>query len=168
MWQKRGWNGGGGISTSEPLYRFHPLQLFPSLFPENHRVINSPSRLYNCIAWAAGFTDRQLWPGVPELEEEGVQWPADLPQDESLGSVVAFFESLGYQQCDDPDLEDEFEKVAVFADEDDLTHASKQLPSGWWTSKMGWNGVTIEHDSLACIEGSQYGQAVLFLKRPIP
>ena len=32
---------------------------------------------------------------------------------------------------------------------------------------MGWGEVTIKHDSLACIEGSQYGRGVLFLRRPI-
>ena len=68
------------------------------------------------------------WPGAPEVEN--VRWPADLPQDESLASIIAFFESLGYQQCGGQSLEDGFEKVALFADpEDDYpTHAARQLP----------------------------------------
>ncbi len=92
-----------------------------------------------------------------------------MPQDESLASIIAFFESLGYQQCRGQSLEDGFEKVALFADpEDDYpTHAARQLPSGWWTSKMGWNGVTIEHDGLDRIEGRFYGWARLYLRRPI-
>ncbi len=32
---------------------------------------------------------------------------------------------------------------------------------------MGWDGVTIKRDGPACIKGSQYGGAVLFLRRPI-
>ena len=32
---------------------------------------------------------------------------------------------------------------------------------------MGWDRVTIKRDGLACIEGSQCGRGVLFLRRPI-
>ena len=151
------------------MYRLYPLQYFPFLFPENHRVTSPPSTGYNCIAWAAGFSDRQLWPVLPELVEGDVAWPEDLPHDESLASIIAFFESLGYQECDSPDLEAGFEKVALFADpEDDYpTHAARQLPGGWWTSKMGWDGVTIEHDGLSCIEGRRYGRVRLYMRRPI-
>lgn len=108
-----------------------------------------------------------MWPGV--LYIRGIVWPEELPQEESLASIVTFFESLGYQQCDGPDLEEGFEKVALFADpEDDYpTHAARQLPSGWWTSKMGHDGVTIEHDGLACLEGRRYGKAVSFLQRAV-
>ena len=147
----------------------HPLQYFPFLFPENHRVIVPPSDQYNCIAWAAGFSDIQLWPGVPELAEQNVEWPADLPQDESLASIIAFFESMGYRECEGPDVEAGFEKVALFADpEDDYpTHAARQISDGWWTSKMGWDGVTIEHDGLRCIEGRRYGRVRLYMRRQI-
>ncbi len=142
---------------------YYPLQYFPFLDPANHIVVGPESDFHNCIAWAAGFDDRKIWPGVAEYH-----WPACLPQEESLASLIAFFVSLGYQQCDDPSLEEGFEKVALFADpEDDYpTHAARQLPNGWWSSKMGWDGVTIEHDGLACIEGNQYGRAVLSLRRP--
>ena len=128
-----------------------------------------PSDHYNCIAWAAGFSDIQLWPGVPELTAQNVEWPTDLPQDESLASIVAPFESLGYRECDGPDVEAGYEKVALFSDpeEDYPTHASRQLPDGWWSSKMGWDGVTIEHDGLRCIEGRRYGRVRLYMRRPI-
>ena len=130
-------------------------------------MVSPPSEACNCIAWAAGISNRHIWPGVPELRQ--VHWPANLPQDESLEAIAAFFESLGYRQCDGPSLEDGFEKIALFADPDDdyPTHASRQTPNGWWSSKMGWDGVTIEHDGLACIEGRRYGRVRLYLKRSI-
>ena len=103
------------------------------------------------------------------MAEQDVFWPEGLPQDESLKSIVAFFESLGYRLCNGPDLEAGFEKVALFADpEDDYPpHAARQLPDGWWTSKMGWDGVTIEHDGLSCIEGRRYGRVRLCMRRGI-
>lgn len=103
------------------------------------------------------------------MAKQSVEWPADPPQDESLASIAAFFESLGYRECDSPELEAGFEKVALFADpEDDYpTHASKQLTDGWWSSKMGWNGVTIDHDGLHCIEGQRYGRVRVYMRRQI-
>lgn len=140
---------------------YYPLQYFPFLGSHNHTVESPVSEDYNCIAWAAGLDDCQVWPGV-----EGFDWPADLPQDESIDSFVAYFESIGYELCSGPALERGYEKIAIFADDTGPTHASRQLPNGKWSSKMGRYGVDIEHDGLACIEGSQYGEARLFLRRP--
>ncbi len=138
------------------------MQYFPFLSPDNHSVESPESREYNCIAWAAGINDRHLWP-----EDEDSEWPAELPQEESVESFIAYFESLGYQRCDVPAFEQGFEKIVIFADECGPTHASRQLPTGRWASKMGRDGVDIEHDGLNCIEGDRYGEARLFLRRPI-
>lgn len=69
--------------------------------------------------------------------------------------------------CDGPAFEPSFEKIAIFADEFGPTHASRQLPTGRWASKMGWDGVDIEHDGLSCIEGNRYGKAQTFLRKAI-
>ena len=83
-----------------------------------------------------------------------------------MESFIAYFENLGYRRRDGPSLEEGFEKVAVFADEIGPTHASRQLPGGRRSSKMGRDGVDIEHDGLGCIEGAIYGEVRLFLRRP--
>lgn len=58
-----------------------------------------------------------------------------------------------------------FEKVAIYADDNDVpTHAARSLPHGVWSSKMG-DGEDIEHTTLSVVEGRNYGKAKRFLKR---
>ncbi|HMD98104.1 MAG TPA: hypothetical protein VKM93_12350 [Terriglobia bacterium] len=38
---------------------------FPNLNAGNHEITSAASRLYNCIAWAAGDTQRWWWPDDP-------------------------------------------------------------------------------------------------------
>ena len=89
-----------------------------------------------------------------------------LPQEEELQSFIALFQEYGYEICASPDLERGFEKVAIYALGNEPTHAARQLASGWWTSKMGYDGVDIEHGAVHAVEGPGYGRAVVFLKRP--
>jgi hypothetical protein len=68
---------------------------------------------------------------------------------------------------DEESLEPGFEKVALFADSTGKpANASRQLPSGAWTSKLG-NAEDIEHE-LHALEGEIYGVVALLLKRPLP
>ncbi len=67
----------------------------------------------------------------------------------------------------DGELEPGFEKIAVYEDIDgEFCHASRQLPSGKWTSKLGPNE-DIEHSTPKGVEGGGYGKCSAFLKRPI-
>ena len=142
------------------MYRPYPLQYFPGLSHENHSVESPRSEDYNCIAWACGLDDRQLWPATEDYE-----WPADLSQEEDLDSFIMFFAIMGYQRCEGPEPEIGFEKIAIYALGTEPTHTARQLPSGKWTSKMGFDGVDIEHDDLGSLEGPRYGQAHIFLRR---
>lgn len=136
-------------------------QYFPLLALENHSVESPESDEYNCIGWACGLNDRSLWPA-----NEFHEWPADLPQEDELQSFIALFQKYGYEICASPDLESGFEKVAVYAINNEPTHAARQLASGKWASKMGYDGVDIEHDAVDNVEGPGYGRAVVFLGRP--
>ena len=139
------------------------LQYFPQLSAGNHSVQSPVTEDYNCIAWAAGSDDSQVWP-----DNEDSEWPTGLPQEETVESFVAYYESLGYQLCDGSDLEEGFLKVAIYLLDGEPTHASRQLPTGKWTSKIGREGPDIEHDDLSCIQGSSYGQVLVFLRRATP
>jgi hypothetical protein len=67
----------------------------------------------------------------------------------------------------DGSLEAGFEKVALFADAQQTPkHAARQLQSGSWTSKLGPEE-DISH-SIYGLEGSKYGDAVVYMKRPLP
>jgi hypothetical protein len=62
-------------------------------------------------------------------------------------------------------LEEGFDKVAIFANKDRVTHMARQLRSGRWTSKLG-PLEDVEHD-LHAVESKTYGRVVKILKRTI-
>jgi len=73
---------------------------------------------------------------------------------------------LGYQSCDEGELEEHYLKIALYVNTDSKpTHAARQLPSGKWTSKLG-KGEDIEHANPAGVEGEIYGTVVQYMKRP--
>lgn len=103
-----------------------------------------------------------MWPA-----ELGYWWPDGIPNKEEVESFVALFESLNYQHCDNPDVEDGYEKVAIYAKGDDPTHVALQLESGEWSSKLGPDE-DIAHTTLTELEGPSYGAPVAFLRRKRP
>lgn len=84
-----------------------------------------------------------------------------------LSAFVAAFGTLGYEPCSDGDLEDGFEKIAIYRSPSGIQHAARQLGTGRWTSKLG--GLEdIEHGSPAELEGVEYGRVVQYLRRTLP
>ena len=156
------------MATPRPGQSRYPLQYFPGLGPDNHRITSPVSDKYNCLAWAAGIDNQQVWPtGAEGLDPESlITWPPGIRNDETVAAFVAYFERLGYTLCAGPEFEEGCLKIAIFIKDDCPTHASRQLPSQKWTSKMGHDGVDIEHNNLECIAGDRYGTASVFLKRP--
>jgi hypothetical protein len=120
---------------------------------------------YNCIAWAAGKSDKWWWPS----HEIGDWWPIPV-NDNDPENIAEFFKAFATEgftlKCNDESYEDGFEKVAFFANsKNKITHAARQLSNGSWTSKMGW-GEDIEHLTLTVVECPIYGKATHFLKKP--
>jgi hypothetical protein len=142
----------------------NPLEsIFPGLAKGVYAVTSAQSKRYNCVAWAAGDTDNWWWPG-PNTEVE--HWPAAVTRAETLDAFREVFATLGYVVCQGEDLDPGFEKIALFAgNQGDPRHATMQLSTGRWTSKLG-NLEDIEH-ALRDLEGIEYGAVVLVMKRPI-
>jgi hypothetical protein len=65
--------------------------------------------------------------------------------------------------CGDADLEDGYEKVALYALRGIPTHAARQLPSGAWTSKLG--ALEDVQHPLDGLQVEDYGAPVRYLKR---
>src|SRR5205807_1571826 len=80
---------------------------------------------------------------------------------------IRLYESLGYQACSEATLEAGFEKVAIFGDPMGYSHAARQLPDGWWTSKIG-GMEDIEHATPDALVGDEYGVVVQVMRRPSP
>lgn len=136
---------------------------FPNLRQSQYAVTSPRTPNYNCIAWAVGDTEH-WWEPIRHIP--GYYWPRRAPLAYTLESYTAALAIHGFYVCDDGEPEQGFEKIALYANTDGQpTHAARQLASGRWTSKLG-DEEDITHDSLAALEGADYGTVVCFLKRP--
>lgn len=140
-----------------------PASLF-KLFPNSKKnpfiITSQASTYYNCIAWACEITDRCMWPDV----RGRYTWPKGIPQDITIYAFIKLFESYGYSACDNGRLEESYQKIAIYADNQDVpTHAARQLPNGNWTSKLG-DQIDVEH-SLEAMENGFYGNIKLFMRK---
>ncbi len=120
---------------------------------------------YNCVGWAAGDDKQWWWP----WDLGGYYWPPGLPKElpgtETLQNVINAFKTVRYSECTSGEIEEGFEKVALFANyRNKPTHAARSLSDGSWTSKLG-EGEDIRHQTLLALEGRRYGKAVVFLRR---
>jgi len=139
---------------------------------EFEKTSNSTPK-YNCIAYAAEETHRKWWPVPYAMVGSDVYWPEGVSKVCSRKNFVLAFETLGYKPCENVEIEDGYEKVAIYvtakASPGTLKgvplHIAKQLPSGEWTSKLG-DFIDIRHKTLEGMEGKKYGVVKQILKRP--
>ena len=144
-------------------------KLIERAFPKirTHYKITSPEDYkYNCIAFAAGDTNKHWWP-------KALYWPEGIPSTEDLNSFIACFKSLGYEECEmNGNFEPGYEKFAIYVSPDNKpTHVSRQFAdgNGLWKSKLGIYK-DIEH-SLDGLSGwysyGSYGHVAIILKRKV-
>jgi len=131
---------------------------FPRLATDGYQVTSEPTAEQNCIGHAA---DR---PGEWWDPAEDQVWPDSVPRDYSVDAIVAVFVTLGYTLCKSAAHEVRYEKVAIYSDDDEYTHAARQLADGSWTSKLGPDD-DINHPTLESLAGGLYGNVVRVMKR---
>lgn len=134
---------------------------FPCMTETNYHVTSPKDVQYNCIAWAAGENDVWWWPD----EMFSAHWPEAAPRQVTIEAFIQAFSTKGYSPCEDGNLEQGFEKIALYALKEKPTHAARQLPDGHWTSKLG-EIQDVSH-TIDALNGPAYGSVVLFLKRAI-
>ena len=110
---------------------------FPNLIVDGYRVTSPDSLDYNCIAWAAGDETKWWWP------DDDAYWPTN-DRGATIEVFVKAFATLGYAPAQGEMLEGAYDRVALYTNDGRVTHAARQLPSGRWTSKLGYD-VDIEH-----------------------
>ena len=59
---------------------------------------------------------------------------------------------------------DWYEKVVLYEQQGQWTHAAKQTPNGTWHSKMG-DGPVIEHLNPESLAGGPYGNPTIYMRR---
>lgn len=135
----------------------------PGVKMDNHKVTSNEDVQYNCIAYAAGVTDRAYWPNQPDYF-----WPPGIPNTPDLVAFIRLFESLGYQVTPEeggaecayvPGLE----KVAIYTLDGQPTHAARQIGPNAWVSKLG-PSFDIEH-KLNAVSGGKYGEITVVMQR---
>lgn len=88
-----------------------------------------------------------------------------------MDAYVKALETCGFSPCNDGDLENGIEKIALYAtrEEGELLpqHAARQLESGEWTSKLG-RLEDISHREAGCLGGPVYGKVICYLSRQRP
>ena len=103
-----------------------------------------------------GDDSRWWWPDGTGLG----YWPEQSPREETLNAFVAAYNVVGYEPCLDGQLEAGYDKIAIYVNaQGKPTHATRQLPSGKWTSKLG-EAEDIEHDVTEGVAGEIYGESI--------
>ena len=153
-----GWNGVSAMDT--PSWADLFINGFPNLYGEGFEIVDQPSNRYNCIAYAAADTSEWWWP-------DGINyWPPWATRDNRMESLEEVFAGLGYEQCDDSDPEDGYQKVALYEIQSGFQHAAAQMPNGRWRSKMG-RGPVIEHRNPDSLSSGIYGNPTIFMRRNV-
>jgi hypothetical protein len=117
---------------------------------------------YNCLAWALGI-DWTRYDPAPHCP--GYYWFPNVEREWTLKAIRKLVEFHDYKVCDSYELEDAYEKVVFYIDDDGVPqHFARQLSNGKWTSKLGELN-DIEHDSLDSLIVPDYGKPQLVLKR---
>ena len=141
-------------------------QDLPNLDNSNHRITSPVTSRYNCIAWAA--EDDHLWWWPDPLNT--CYWPPNVSRETTLEAFIQAYSQLGYEVCDDGNLEDQFEKITIYTTRKfgikEPTHAARQLPNGKWTSKLGPQE-DIEHSAPESVNGPVYGSPEVYMRRPL-
>jgi hypothetical protein len=128
----------------------------------NHQITSQATDAYNCVAWIERDLDR-WW-------EPGFYWPLGIPEpvsDADLDCYIELFESLGYELCKSPDLEQGYLKVAIYCEQGRFQHVAKQLPNGEWSSKIGPLH-DVRHEGIDLLEGVgvwNLAQAEVYMRR---
>lgn len=153
-----------GAREGLPINRQQIENAYPRLQGTSFEQTSPPTEKYNCVAWAAKDETRTWWPW------SSYYWPSNIPRVETVLAFTQAFATLGYQPCEHGELEERYEKVAIYVDEMMTpTHMARQLDNGQWTSKLGdWDDITHDLDGLtgpANELGVPYGQVVRYLKR---
>jgi hypothetical protein len=135
-------------------------RVFPNLLQDGYQITSPEDYQYNCIAYAAD-DNRNWW---QPSEQGGTYWTHDDSR-LTLENYIQAYATLDYEPCDTEELEEGYEKVALYVDAFGIpSHAAKQKESGVWTSKLG-ELEDIEHNTLNAFDGSDYGRVAQILRR---
>lgn len=139
----------------------HPR--FPNSYKDPFKVKSPQTTDYNCIAWAVEIEDKDIWPEPRPYSSK--YWPDNIPFEETLEAFIQFYESFGFEVCNNGKFEKKYLKIAIFTKDGIPQHAARQLNESEWTSKLG-HSYDVRH-TLESMNGGEYGNVSQFMKKQI-
>lgn len=149
---------------------------FPNLQGTDWCVRSPADDDYQCIAWAAIYTDRHMWPHADYTWFSGAPlYPGDATE-ANAGLFAQGFARIGYKPIGKNNRRwvPGFQKLAIYATDVGVSHMARQRLLGrGWLSKVG-TAEDIIHRRLEDIEGGvsiiaaatgSYGRVVEILRR---
>jgi hypothetical protein len=82
-----------------------------------------------------------------------------------MQAFEAWFAADGWEETGNDQIQDGYEKIALFVLGDQPTHAARLLPTGVWTSKLGQD-IDLSH-ALGDLDGPKYGAVVKIYRKPV-
>jgi hypothetical protein len=147
--RRRAWVFGGPHPHRPRLHKTYRNK-FPHL---QYEVIDRFTRVYNCIAYSIGVTDRWVWDEV-DMNEDGTA---------SFTEFASFYKKHGYE----PTTNEHEAIIAVFGfnrlgGRIEVKHAARK-EDDWWYSKMG-SGSLLKHKEMDVFRESSYGEPLMMFK----
>ena len=148
------------ISISDEWKKRVP-NIFPALLEgANFDFTSNVDYNYNCLAWALSYDSKYF------ENSKGSYWPWKDCADDTVEGWSGVCQLHGFSLTDGAEFEKGFERIAIFEDEEGVSHACRTGSDGIWKSKLG-TGPDIEHADLVSLEEG-YGKVVVILKRHRP
>lgn len=143
--------------------------VFPDLANDaNFRILSECTDVYNCIAWAMGYTDR--W--VDHFIGAGHWWPNGVARNTNPETLIAAFQAEGFEISENYLFEEGYSKVVLYknTDKEEWTHAARIITSEIEYSKFGraWDGQHSHNVLCRTSNGKEqqsYGVAYAYMKR---
>lgn len=82
---------------------------FPNLSKTEYSITSKQTVSYNCFAWAAGENQRWWSPIDPD---NIYYWVEGVTDELTISAFIEAYQTLGYELCDNYELEVGFEKIA--------------------------------------------------------
>lgn len=136
----------------------------PKLIGKNYKIIETTENIlkFNCISYTLDIFDEWCGPSTPS-------WPYEtISRIPILENYIEYFNTFGYEVCDNDEYEKEFDKIAIYVNKRGrVYHAARQYGNKW-RSKLGVS-VIIEHelDWLSGFDANNYGNIGSILKRKL-
>ncbi len=156
------------MALDTPINRQLLINIFPDLAGDaNFKILSEHTPIYNCIAWAMGYSDR--W--VDIYNSPGHWWPQGVERNMTPQALISAFEAEGFELSENCIPEEGYSKVVLYKNQitGEWTHAARIITSDVEHSKFGglWDGQH-SHDVLCntTIDPQKsYGVAYAYMKK---